>query len=115
MTNALRITIYENGEVLPWDQLSGQEEQSINHTVETLWMHTHHIEIYDEYIEGDSVLFCYTNSTDDERIDFPVQVLAEMFNKNLKMVGDRIPINPPQWGVNSWGKVEVLFELINVD
>ena len=119
MTNALRITIYEDGEVRPWDQLSGQEVHSINHTIESLWMHTvnttHYIEIYDEYIEDHAVLFCYTNSKDDERVDFPAEVLTKNYSKSLKMVGDRIPITPPQWGVNPWGKVEVLFELVEVD
>jgi hypothetical protein len=76
---------------------------------------THYVEIYDEYIEGDSVLFCYTNDTDDTRVDFPAEVLAENYSKTLKLVGDRIPINPHQWGVNPWGKVEVLFELVTVD
>jgi hypothetical protein len=76
---------------------------------------TYYFEIYDEYIDDHSVLFCYTNYTDDTRIDFPADVLKKTFSKKLNLVGDRIPITPPQWGVNPWGEVEVLFQLVEVD
>jgi hypothetical protein len=120
----LRIYVYENGELNSWDFYSGQEMASLEDTINELWRPTYNSNLYFdvdcEYSDdGPSQCYLYCGIGEDKRAAFPEEWLTKTLNygygktaKTYRLVGDKIPIRPEQYGLSPWpADVKVLFEI----
>jgi hypothetical protein len=106
----LRISIYENGELYDWENYSGQELSSLVDTIQELWkptyMSTLFFDVRDD-VNGHPMLGCVNG--DDENAVFPEEWLSKTLTygygktaKTYRLVGDKIPITPEQYGMSPW-------------
>jgi hypothetical protein len=91
-----KVTLYENNELYPFDSLSGNEIDSIIDAIDQLY---YNIEVKKQF----------PYMINDEE-----QIYGMIFNMDEKImekyINKKILINPPQYGVSPWGKIEVMFE-----
>ena len=97
-----KITVFEDNKVSPLNYLSGNEIQSLESIILT-------------YHSGKMDLPYFIN---DEETSYGA--LYDVDEKHMeKYENKKIHVNPPQYGVNPWGKVEILFEkddsIININ
>ena len=102
-TAIIELVMYENGKQITFDQVSGNEYQSITATLGAM------LDVYDTDI--------YSSGEDDEKL----------FVKNVKYINqmgagvgsglrkypldEKISVKLSNWGVNEWGNVEFIFKL----
>lgn len=121
MTYAIRIFIYENGQLASWDNYSGQEMSSLEDTINEIWRPTYNSNLYFdvdcEYSDdGPSQCYLYCGIGEDKRAAFPEEWLTKTitfgFGNPYRLVGDKIPIRPEQYGRSPWpADVKVKFEI----
>jgi hypothetical protein len=117
---SLRIYVYENGERIDLDNYSGQEMASLTDTIQELWKPTYNSNLFFDVRDNDQWLSClYCTNGDDENAPFPEEWLTKTLEygygktaKTYRLVGDKIPIRPAQYGLSPWpADVKVLFEI----
>lgn len=111
---ALLITVYENGKEVSLGGYSGKEVEALIEAIEDLWSPTYHSERHFEVVvEGDDdLLLVYRDGAYE--CPFPEDWLSKVIRfglkTDLKLVGDRIPIQPRQLGLSPWpADVKVAF------
>ena len=98
-----KITLFENNVKIPFNHLSGQELQSITDTINNF--------IIDE---GDYDGIELSIDLDDESTDIEYGIICNVNEKIMsKYLNKKTVFNPPQYGIHSWGKVELFFSLMN--
>lgn len=117
MTYALRIFIYENGQLASWDNYSGQEMASLVDTIHGFWEtpYLSYLCFVVRYDHDDEPCLHLVNG-DDMNAAFPEEWLTKIitfgFGNPYRLVGDKIPIRPEQYGLSPWpADVKVLFEI----
>lgn len=101
--NNYKISLFENSVKIPLNRLSGQEEQSITNTINNF--------IIDEK-DCDGIELSI--DLDDKSQNIEYGIICNANEKIMsKYLNKKTIINPPQYGLHSWGKVELLIELMN--
>jgi len=117
----LRIYVYENGERIDFDNYSGQEMASLTDTIQQLWKPTYMSTLFFDVRDGEDWLpRLHCINGDDEDAPFPEEWLTKTLEygygktgKTYRLVGDKIPIRPEQYGLSPWpADVKVLFEAV---
>lgn len=94
-TNALTITVYENGQQRPFSSYSELEMDALIEAIEDLWAPTYHSERAFEVV-GNAVI--YWDSLAEKMLPIPEEWLTKTFRfgvrLDLNLVGDRLPIAP---------------------
>ena len=88
-----KVTMYENDKKYSFSQLSGNELNAIIEIIELKFNHNNCNISYD----GDDNDYMILRNID--------------VNNMKKYMNKKILVNPQQFGVNPWGKVELYFEL----
>ena len=96
-----KVSLYEDNELYPFDSLSGNEIDALIYVIDELF---HKIEVKKE--------FPYMIN-DEEQIYGMIFDMDEKYME--KYINKKILINPPQFGVNPWGKIQVFFEKYNIE
>ena len=88
------VTFYENDKELDLNKISGQEHQSLQ-----------------DYLLrfADSDMIKCPHTIDDEEQSYAV-IIESNIEKIDKMIDKKMIINPSQYGVNPWGKVEMYLQ-----
>lgn len=101
--NNYKISLFENSVKIPLNHLSGQELQSITNTINNFIIDEKNcdgielsINLYDKSQDIEYGIICNANE----------KIISKYINK-------KTIINPPQYGLHSWGKVELLIEVMN--
>jgi hypothetical protein len=89
-----KVKLFEDGKESPFNFLSGNEVQSISDLIK------------EQFHDGDNELFILKD--DIEQSYGMLYNVDEM--KIKQFLNKKIQINPQQYGVNPWGKVEIYFE-----
>jgi hypothetical protein len=98
-----KVTLFENSVKISLNRLSGQEEQSITNTINNF--------IIDEK-DCDGIELSIDLDDESQNIEYGIICNANEKIMN-KYLNKKTIINPPQYGLHSWGKVELLIELMN--
>lgn len=117
---SLRIYVYENGQRIDLDNYSGQEAASLTDTIHGLWSTPYLSDIFFYVCDNDQWLSClYCTIGNDQNAPFPEEWLTKILKygygktaETYRLVGDKIPIQPEQYGLSPWpADVKVLFEI----
>ena len=115
-TYALTITVYENGQEYPVTGYSGPELTALTEVIEELWSPTYHSERSFQVIDGDDdeLLLVYRDAVTGLDAPIPDEWLKKTIRfglkNDLRLVGDRIPVQPRQLGLSPWpADVKVAF------
>lgn len=98
----LKVKLFENDTLFPFNELSSQEKKSIEDTINNFI-------IDKKNYEGINL-----DGLNDENIKIPYGIIYNA-KENLinKYLNKKTECNVPQYGFRSWGKVELLFELMD--
>jgi hypothetical protein len=116
----LRITVYENGRMVPADGYSAHELAALDEAIEELWSPTFHstrsfeVDVADD---SETLLLVYRDDCSTTNLPIPEAWLTKTLRfgvkrEPLRLVGDRLPIKPRQFGLSPWPDlVQVQFTL----
>lgn len=114
----LNITVYENGRQVSPSGYSGQELAALEEAIEGLWSPTYHstkaFEV--DVTDDEELILVYREDCSFTNLPIPNEWLTKTLRfglkDDLKLVGDRLPIRPRQFGVSPWpDRVHVQFTL----
>jgi hypothetical protein len=88
-----KVTIFENDVYAPLNYYSGNEIDALESIISNY--HSEKIDL-PYFLDGEETTYGILYNVDEEKMK--------------KYKNKKILVNPPQYGVNPWGKVEILFE-----
>jgi len=99
----IQLIVYENDKQITFDQLSGNEYQSITSTLAAM------LDVYenDIYSSGEDEQELFVKNVKYEYINHIGYAVARKYTIDTK-----IPVKLSNWGVNQWGNVQFLFKLV---
>ena len=97
-----KITLFENECERSFNTISGQEEQSLMDTINNFI-------IDEDQYDGIEINIMLHNG-----IEIPYGIICNAHEDKInKFLNKKTIVNPPQYGLHSWGKVQLLIELMD--
>jgi hypothetical protein len=116
MAQMIKVTIYENDTKMRWADYSGQECAALEDCIYELFEHyckdkpiEFRLDVDDDDYEF-GILSCI-DMNENKMIPFPNEIFDALILPNkIALIGERIIIKPPQYGLSPWSSiVQVLF------
>jgi len=101
----IRVTVYEDDKEMNTQNYSGNELEALEEAIQPLWRMIDDGDGSAEVEWDDTGMYVVFRDWDGKERAFPEELLTKRIglkgNKRA-LVGDRIPVKPPKYGINRW-------------
>lgn len=104
-SSKIRVTVYENNNVVDTQGYSGNEMEALETVILPLWRTVDGEDGCAEVEWDDSGMYVVFKDLDGAECPFPEELLTKrvgLKQGRRALVGDLIPVDPPQYGVSEW-------------
>jgi len=104
-SSKVRVTVYEDDKEMSIRGYSGNELEALEQVIQPLWRTTDDVEGSVEVEWDDAGMYVVFRDWDGKECAFPEELLTKKIGlrgNRRNLVGDRIPVDPPKYGINQW-------------